>query len=165
MRRATMFMLFSGITANQSYNFNYAVDFAIGNVVQDDWNFNFWSHPINTDLIIFLQGWPSKKVYQSVVVPAAWPTNVKQIANELKVIVFPNPATDMAAVALETTKETNVRVAILDALGKSVYQKGITSVPGRNNLFIDTRDFSPGIYTVTIETDRGVVCEKLSVIK
>lgn len=165
MRRATMFTLFAGIIANQTYNFNYAIDYSVGNVEQDPWNFNFWSHPINTDLVIFLQGWPSKKVYQSVVVPAAWPTDVKQIANELKVMVFPNPATDIAAIALNMNREADVRIIVTDASGKQVYCKNARPAAGRNDMLIDTQNFPSGIYFVNIQTDKGTVTEKLSIIK
>lgn len=159
------FPLYTGIAANQNYSYNYAVDFAIGNVQQDDYNFNFWSDPVNTDLVIFLQGWPSRKVYQSVVVPAALPAGVKQIENELKVLVYPNPAKDRAVVTLDIVKETSVQIHIFDALGKLVYRKDVKATQGRNNVVLNTEEFMPGIYSVNIQAANGCITEKLSVYK
>lgn len=128
-------------------------------------NFEYWSHPMGSDVVVFLQDNATGEILQSQVIPATWPTNVANIANDTKVMVFPNPATDQAVVALNMTNAATVNMVVTDAVGRVVYTRNAELSAGRHDLPINTTSYAAGTYNVTIKTEKGSLTERLTVVK
>ncbi len=137
--------------------------YAVGAPAQG--NFQFWSHPIGSDLIVFVQDNATKEILQSQSIPAAWPTNVPTIANETKVLIYPNPAVDYTVLGLDMPTASDVVVNITDAMGRVVYNKAQYVTAGRHDLAVSTVSFAAGLYNVTIKTDKGMLTQRLTVAK
>ena len=115
---------------------------------------------------LWVQRITSKDVYQ-----AAWAKQgtVSVEEGELEIAsakIYPNPATDNAAIAYTTTKESDVTINIINSLGEVVYTNTTANVPaGRTVEEVNTTDFANGLYIVNITTDTGKVTKKLNIQK
>jgi hypothetical protein len=128
-------------------------------------NFNWWSHPMGNDIVIFVQDNTTGEVLQSQVVSAKWPTDVANIANDTKVIVYPNPATDRAVISLNMENAASLNINITDALGRSVFSSDQNLASGRHDVVVNTASFAAGLYNITIKTEKGTLTERLTVTK
>ncbi|HHS95529.1 MAG TPA: T9SS type A sorting domain-containing protein [Phaeodactylibacter sp.] len=63
--------------------------------------------------------------------------------------LFPNPVSEQLAVDLADLGKVDCRLRIFDALGQEVYQVDAPADSGQV-LFIDTRTFAPGVYTLSV---------------
>jgi hypothetical protein len=137
--------------------------FAVGNVQQN--NYEWWSSPYGNDIVIFVQDDATGEVLQSQVVHAQWPTDVPSIANDTKVKLFPNPATDHATLALNMQNGASVNVVITDAVGRVISNVTRELSAGTHNLNINTSNYAAGVYNVTIKTEKGSLTERLTIAK
>lgn len=137
--------------------------YAVGNVQQN--NYQWWSSPIAGDLVVFVQDNATGEVMQSKSIPASWPVSTPNIANDTKVLVYPNPATDVAVVSLNMEYAAEVNISMTDAVGRVVYSSAQNLTGGRHDVTVNTTSFAPGIYNVTIKTEKGSLTERLSVVK
>jgi hypothetical protein len=153
----------ASFTNNTPVNYNFNTPFLVGSNTQMD--FNFWGAPISSDLVVFVQNTTTDEVYQSRVIAATWPTDVPTIANETKVLVYPNPASDYTVVGLDMQEAANVSVNITDATGRVVYKNAQQVAAGRHDMPISTASMAAGLYNVTITTEKGSVTQRLSVVK
>lgn len=71
--------------------------------------------------------------------------------------IYPNPAHDLLNIELNQ-QLSNVVVTIYDAIGKLVFSEKPLSA---NRILISTESFAKGVYTVTINSDKGRVAKKL----
>ncbi|MGE3802510.1 MAG: S8 family serine peptidase [Candidatus Kapaibacterium sp.] len=80
--------------------------------------------------------------------------------------IYPNPAIGSATLQF-TVAEGNLpaRIVLLDASGRSVEERNVTTVVGRNELRFDLRGVSTGIYFVSIEVNGERRTVPLSVVK
>lgn len=69
--------------------------------------------------------------------------------------IFPNPATQLVNVIIETPKRDDVTVVVLDALGKTVKQKLVNVEIGSNTVPVEIGGLASGSYVVK------VVCKTL----
>jgi hypothetical protein len=82
------------------------------------------------------------------------------------IILYPNPAQNEATLVLSLLKSSVVNVAVYDVTGKivsNVFNGNLKE--GETNLFINTTDFSNGMYYAKISTDSDVETIKLSISK
>lgn len=128
-------------------------------------NFDWWSHPMAGDLVVFVQDNETGEILQSRSIPATWPTSVPSIANDTRVLIFPNPATDHAIVSLNMDNAAEVNISMTDALGRVVYNTTQSLTNGRHDLAINTSSFAAGTYNVTIKTEKGSLTERLAIVK
>jgi len=84
------------------------------------------------------------------------PWNVKTNA----MTVIPNPVQEQATVRLNLDDETPVALQVLDITGKTVLT---LSTIESNEVQLDGRDLSSGIYVVELRTDAGIYREKVMV--
>lgn len=81
---------------------------------------------------------------------------IKEI-NETQFTLFPNPATDEINILFETDRVKNLTIKIYDITGKLELTRNTKSF---GKTAINTKDFSPGIYILSIEDDLGEVVTK-----
>lgn len=80
--------------------------------------------------------------------------------------MYPNPATDFAAVNFALTNDADVSLEIFDAVGKSVMvaHNGQLNA-GNHSININTAEFVNGFYFVNLNVGTKVITKKLSIIK
>ena len=168
MRR--MFPNGNGVTINNftsgvAQTFTHRVKYTKGNVTQN--SYNFWWHPIDGNLVVFLQDNETRDILQSVSIPASWPLSVNEATNNVgNVKVYPNPATDQTNILFTLDKATKVNVSVTDALGRVDYTSNENTLSsGAQRVAVPTANLAEGIYNVRIQSEEGFVTEKLSVAK
>lgn len=75
----------------------------------------------------------------------------------------PNPCNESADIQFSVPHMGEVEFRVFNLIGKEVYRNLIQAETGDNNLKIDTRDFSPGVYMYTM-TYNGETISKRMVI-
>ena len=88
------------------------------------------------------------------------PTN--EVQNDLKVKVFPNPASDILNINIIGTEDSNVDIQILSVDGKVMY-KTVSQLFGAREAVIplSIEGYPAGIYIAKISTGKSVVIEKI----
>jgi len=150
-------------TANTPQTFNLNQAFTNGGAAQG--NDHFWTNGFNSDLVVFVQDNTDGSILQSISVPAAWPTGVKEMNGIADMAIFPNPATSQAILGFNTTESAKIQISIVDAIGRNVYNYSQVFDPGSQRVVIPTGNLPAGLYNVRVQTDNGVATQRLSVTK
>lgn len=79
-----------------------------------------------------------------------------------RINVYPNPASDMATIALQSPN-TNKTITLKNILGAIVYTENTTS--SNDKIIVNTKDLIDGIYFLTITSNGLVVATKKLIIK
>ncbi len=78
--------------------------------------------------------------------------------------LYPNPAGDFVMLDTGEVSGNFQRIQIYDAIGKIVWQSR-SDIKGTEIFQISTADFAPGIYIVSVQTDRGNLSGKLFIAR
>ena len=71
----------------------------------------------------------------------------------MNINVFPNPATNVVNVNINTKQGQMVSASLIDMSGKLVWAEDILAENSTTNISIPTTDFENGLYQVLISTD------------
>ncbi len=83
-------------------------------------------------------------------------TGVEEAKNDLFVLGqnYPNPFTGATVIPVSFTRNTNVKVSVIDLMGKEIYSENFKNIPaGSNNLNINLGNVPSGVYIYSIEAD------------
>lgn len=83
-------------------------------------------------------------------------TGVSDVKNELFVIGqnFPNPSNGNTTIPVSLTRGTDVKVSVIDLVGKEVYNHSFNGIPsGNNKLELQLGSLPTGVYIYTVEAD------------
>ena len=90
-------------------------------------------------------------------------TSISETAKETSLKLFPNPATTELNVQLNSN-ETNKKIEVIDLLGKKVFTKTVSN--NSSNFKINTTNYKPGIYFVSVTSNnKAVRTEKIVITK
>lgn len=92
------------------------------------------------------------------------PTSIQTTeAGALEATVYPNPFQEVLTVEYELAVDTEVTIAMHDALGRLVrtYQVDQALNAGSHNLQINTGELVPAVYYLSIETPEGRIMQKV----
>jgi len=78
-------------------------------------------------------------------------------------VVFPNPVEHTATIRFELQQQQDVRLAIMNILGKVVYSEKLSSALGVQEIRWDATEVQKGIYICKIELPGGIKTVKLTV--
>lgn len=78
-------------------------------------------------------------------------------------VVYPNPATDNAILAIDLKDKSNVDITVLNAIGQVVKTNKAQGQVGENNINMDLYGLSKGIYMVNIKVGNASSTKKLVV--
>lgn len=111
---------------------------------------------------IWVQTLLNREVYQAAyAVPGQVGMNEEKLAFGTAKI-YPNPASDLATIAFQSTENQDVALEVINALGQVVSTESIEDVEiGRITHKINTSGFESGMYTVRISSDNGVISERM----
>jgi uncharacterized repeat protein (TIGR01451 family) len=101
---------------------------------------------------------------EDAVITVVGPTALGSMLNNELMSIYPNPANDIVHVNVQSNKDGNVNITVIDATGKTCLQQQRTLKAGYNKLLLNTAELSQGIYFVQTATNDGVVkTAKLSI--
>jgi hypothetical protein len=87
------------------------------------------------------------------------------VSDQLQLMVYPNPASNMFTARINTSTVEKLNVQITDIAGKLVYQESLYSTLGEQTLTIDISNLSNGLYNITVKTDNLNTNQRLVIIK
>lgn len=80
--------------------------------------------------------------------------------------VFPNPASGLAKVRVNTGKADHVSVSVFNQVGQLVFESASKEVSaGTNDIELNTQNWASGLYSVIVKSSEGTVAKKLNVVK
>ncbi|NNM15955.1 MAG: T9SS type A sorting domain-containing protein, partial [Bacteroidia bacterium] len=124
--------------------------------------FRFW---FVSDLTIIDEGWAIDDFCLEEL-SGNCATSINEINSINLYSVFPNPTSGVTSIYFELSEPENISLQVMDMLGKTVLTKGKSNyLPGIQSIQLNTRDWTEGIYYVTLFTEEHSVTEKLVVIK
>ncbi|MCX6230778.1 MAG: agmatine deiminase family protein [Bacteroidetes bacterium] len=95
------------------------------------------------------------------------PGNINELTNNNFVKlgdIFPNPASAITCIPVETSKETEASIELFDIIGQKIITIFDGIIPkGNKNYFIDAAKLSKGIYVVKLQTKENSISQKLIV--
>jgi PKD repeat protein len=81
-------------------------------------------------------------------------------------VIFPNPASDNATLAIELTEQTTLDVVVMNANGQIVQTVAAGDFEaGKHTLTIDAGNFAQGLYYTVIRSNEATQTIKLSIVK
>ena len=90
---------------------------------------------------------------------------IKETKLSNQVSIFPNPTSGNATLKVFSLTSGKSKLILINTMGQIVSSKTIDLFSGNNNLLIDTKEFSNGIYSVVLETATETVVKKISISK
>ena len=89
----------------------------------------------------------------------------KVLLEKVKMLVFPNPATDIVNIQFIAQQEGEYKVSLVDVVGKEVITQMTTFNEGENSLELKTSHLAKGIYLVKVSNDTQSEVSKLIIEK
>ena len=86
-------------------------------------------------------------------------SGIADVEASIKVVTYPNPATEMAYITAESTIRA---YEMIDALGRKVMSEQNVNA---DILELDVRGINAGVYFINVTTDNGVATQRLTVVK
>lgn len=80
-------------------------------------------------------------------------------------VIFPNPAQDIATVAMTLTAPKDVTILLTDALGRTLQATILNNVSGKVQREIHTLGLPSGLYFVTFIADNQLMTKRLQILK
>ncbi len=97
---------------------------------------------------------------------ASLTTSIKSsTTNDFNVELFPNPSSEFTNLNVTTQSATSAKILVYSIIGQLVSEKAVTLTEGFNNIVIDTKTLSSGVYNVILSTNSGNTVKKLTVNK
>jgi hypothetical protein len=86
---------------------------------------------------------------------------VNELADNISIVISPNPTPSTVALRLESKVNKAVKVRVVDVTGRAVFSENWGISIGTNQRSIDLNSFSKGIYMVQIVEGQDVVSKKV----
>lgn len=154
----TIATLTDGETYSTSETYDY--DFNAGYPLQGSFELHASS---KQEVVVFLQG--EDGTILNAAISSGKVAGIEDNAdNNFDVSLYPNPASDLATLAIKTSETTDVNVEVYNSLGELVYSDSAQNLTeGEYFYSIDVANFSAGMYTVRTLFNNSVQTTKLSV--
>ena len=82
--------------------------------------------------------------------------------NEINnLVVYPNPSSDIFNISFNSIREQNLRIRVFNVIGEDIISDNLHQFIGNYIKQIDLTNNSKGLYFLEIETDKGVINQKL----
>lgn len=159
----------ASLTVNTPQTFTWKFEAVQGSVTQN--SFKWWGNPYDGAVVAFVSDMSKPvraqaNVLQAVAIPAAWATNVQDVANIQNIKVIPNPATDVAGIFFNLATPGSVAVNVMDLSGRVVYRQPAKQFgTGAERILIPTDNFANGVYIINLQTEKGSMTQRLTVEK
>jgi hypothetical protein len=88
-----------------------------------------------------------------------------QLAESFEVSVYPNPAREQLNLQYELDGDADVKIEILDLMGKIIYSQQDAGILGSNRIGIDVSSFVSGFYFIKVSNGSNTLVRKFQVSK
>jgi hypothetical protein len=88
-------------------------------------------------------------------------SGVNELADNINILVSPNPTPSMVALRLESKINKAVKIQIVDLTGRVVLYENWGISVGTNQQSIDLKDFARGVYMIQIVEGQNIVSKKV----
>lgn len=82
-------------------------------------------------------------------------TGEKQENNAFEWRIFPNPPVDRLQILLQENESRSLQLSLLDAQGKKLQQRNLTTLPGLNQLDLEVQQLPAGLYHIVLQSDEN----------
>lgn len=82
-------------------------------------------------------------------------TSEKPAADAFTWHISPNPPVDLLQVLIEETDGRSLQLSLIDAHGKKLQQRNITTLPGLNHLDLEVQQLPAGLYHIMLQSDEN----------
>lgn len=149
------------------------LDMALVNANTNTWSASIPHQPDGTEIFYYIQGHAvsGKSQYRPLAVPTGGYYNFRVSGTPLAVDeqspltiedIYPNPASAVTVIPIETSQQMEGVVEIVDVMGRLVEVLFQGQLPaGKSNVFLDARDYLAGTYFIRIKTENAVFSKKL----
>ena len=115
-------------------------------------------------VIVWIQDDATKEILQSTT--ASLVTSViENNSPASKLMIFPNPTSELATLAFEGYKNSDIEISLVNLLGEVVFSKKINSSAYLDYYNLDVSLLSNGIYNVVAKSNGKITTKKLQVLK
>jgi hypothetical protein len=83
------------------------------------------------------------------------------ISENIQASIYPNPFTDVLHISISSPQKTIAVLQIIDMAGKTIIQKNINVMNGKNEFIFDEFNFSNGLYIVQIKSNNVAWSNKI----
>jgi hypothetical protein len=102
--------------------------------------------------------WPGLKIINSMYVDLPLVNVTREITTTSKLKLVPNPSSDETSVICYISEPTDINLLVSDVSGRLVYACFLENVLAGDFTYpIDTRQFSDGMYYVTLQTAKDII--------
>jgi hypothetical protein len=148
-------------TNNTTYNYVGVVNSFVELNKEQAFTFTDNTAGINSDIIYYRLkaiGKNGEIKYSNVLV-------VRQITDNLKVTMMPNPAGSYVTLNVQAEKNGKAQITLIDKTGRKVLTQAEKLVTGFNNVTILLDNITPGVYAVIIETSSDKTVKQLMIVR
>ena len=118
----------------------------------------------NLGVAVWIQDVVTKEILQSTAATLVTNVNENKIAQN-NFMVFPNPASEVATIAMLGVENQNIDVKVINLIGEVVLTKSITSSSNLDNFNLNISNLSNGIYNVVINSNKSTITKQLQVLR
>ncbi|MGY2131124.1 T9SS type A sorting domain-containing protein [Hymenobacter sp. HD11105] len=97
----------------------------------------------------------------AVAQPAVASTTSRSVADEKKLLVYPNPSSGIVHIDINGFEGRKTELRILNVIGSVIYRESLTELNDRYTKTLDLSKFASGLYYVKLETDNASEMRKL----
>jgi len=95
-------------------------------------------------------------------IPGSHPSlAINDLGNITELSVFPNPGKTECSIQYTMLNSEEITVQLMDISGKIIYAQSIWSTAGSNIFPVSLSSYSPGLYTLILQTDNALVTTKI----
>ena len=112
-------------------------------------------------------GWAAGGSSQGEMVDAVGnctPIGIEEVLSD-KLSVFPNPASNKAAIELNLVEANEVVIEVMNTLGQKVFTYASSMSAGINKIELPAASLTAGLYYVNIKVANELITEKLNIVK
>jgi hypothetical protein len=91
------------------------------------------------------------------------PVGIKQNDVFTSVNIYPNPASEITNIAVNSVISEEVSISIYNTIGQLISSQKAKFTQGENKIELNTADFANGIYNIEFQSKSGKLVQKLTV--
>jgi photosystem II stability/assembly factor-like uncharacterized protein len=91
------------------------------------------------------------------------PVGINELFNNQNVSIFPNPASENAVLNIGMVEPVTARMQLVDITGREVFSEELRLSAGMNSIEMDLKNYTKGVYFISISNDKNVFTTKLIV--
>jgi hypothetical protein len=118
----------------------------------------------NLGVVVWIQDDVTKEILQST--SASLVTDVNNdLSSTNKIMIFPNPTSDIATIAFQGHKDSELEINIVNLLGEMIVSERYTASSSLDYYNLNVSQLNSGIYNVVMVSNGNITTKQLQIIK